>query len=146
MAEYNFVLRGWKAVAVLALIVGISGFRFISRFQAVDDAGRDVLTAWLLKDYNGQGQRDLMKRVQDYKARLPMQPITEIKPMNIEFASLSAHGLRDAMVAKAQITVEGGTPPDGRSVRYFYLTRNVDGAWTVFTETDEYCYYRALWR
>ena len=146
MAEYNFTLRGWKAVAVVALIAVITGYRFVSRFQTVDNAGRDVLTGWLLKDYNAQGPRDLIKRVQDYKAGLPMQPVTEIKPMNIEFVSLSAHGVRDAMVAKAQIMVEGGAPPDGRAVRYFYLTRNVDGVWTVFTETDAYSYYRALWR
>jgi hypothetical protein len=146
MTEYNFPVRGWKAVAVVALIAVITGYRFVSRFQTVDNAGRDVLTAWLLKDYNGQGPRDLIKRVQDYRAGLPMQPMTEIKPMNIEFVSLSAHGVRDAMVAKARIRVEGGAPPDGRSVRYFYLTRNVDGVWTVFTETDAYSYYRALLR
>ena len=146
MAEYNFKLTGWKAVAVIALVVAISSVRYFSRFQTVNDQGRDALTAWLLKDYNGQGLRDLMKRVQDYKAGLPMQPMTEIKPMNIEFASLTAHGLPSGMVAKAQITVDGSPPPDGRPVRYFYLTRNVDGVWTVFTETDAFSYYRALWR
>ena len=146
MEEYNFRLTGWKAVAVIALIAAISGYRFFSRFQTVNDAQRDVLSTWLLKDYQGQGPHDLMKRVQEYKAGLPVQPVTELKPMNIDFASLSAHGLSDTMVVKAQITVDGGPPPDGGSVRYFYLTRNLDGVWFVFTETNEYSYYRALLR
>ena len=144
MAEYNFTLKGWKAVAALAVLAAIYGLRIYSRVQTVDDAGRDVLTAWLLKDYQGQGPRDLMKRVQDYKAGLPMQPMTEIKPMNIEFPSLAARGSRSSMIVKAQITVDGGTPPDGQPVRYFYMSYNADRGWAVLTETDSYSYNRTL--
>jgi hypothetical protein len=144
VAEYNVTLKGWKALAVLAVLAGIYGLRIYSRIQTVDDAGRDILTAWLLKDYQGQGPHDIVKRVQDYKAGLPVQPITEIKPMNIEFAALAARGSRSSMIVKAQITVDGGTPPDGQPVRYFYMTYTPDTGWAVLAETDSYSYSRTL--
>lgn len=144
MAEYNITLKGWKAVAAIALIAGVYGVRIYSRTQTVDDAGRDVLTAWLLQDYQGQGPREIIKRLRDAKAGLPVQPMSEIKPMNIEFPSLSARGSRSSMIVKAQITVEGGTPPDGQPVRYFYMTYNADTGWAVLAETTSYSYNRTL--
>ena len=144
MAEYNFTLKGWKAIAALAVLGAIYGLRIYSRVQTVDDSGRDVLTAWLLKDYQGQGPRDIMKRLQDYKAGMPMQPMTEIKPMNIEFPSLSARGTRSNLIVKAQITVEGGVPPDGQPVRYFYMTYHPDTGWAVLGESTSYAYNRTL--
>jgi hypothetical protein len=146
VAEYTVNLKGWKALAILAVIAGIYGLRMYSRLQTVDEAGRDVLTAWLLKEYQGQGPRDLMKRLQDYKAGLPVQPMTEIKPMNIEFVSLSAHGSHDSMIVKVQISVDGAPPPDGQPIRYFYVTYDGDRGWVVFAESDSYSYYRTLFR
>jgi len=144
MAEYKITLKGWKAGAALALILAIYGIRVASRLQAVDDSGRDALTAYLLLDYQGQGPRDIMKRLQDYKAGMPMQPMTEVKPMNIEFKSLSAHGFSRSMVVKVEITVDGGIPPDGQPIRYFHMTHNADMGWKVMAETDKYWYYRTL--
>ena len=144
MAEYTVNLKGWKALAILALIAAIYGLHIYSRFQTVDEAGRDVLTAWLLQDYQGQGPREIIKRLKDAKAGLPVQPLTEIKPMNIAFASLSARGSRSSMIVKAHITVEGGTPPDGQPVRYFYMTHNADTGWAVLSETTSYSYNRTL--
>jgi hypothetical protein len=144
LAEYNVTLKGWKALVALAVLAGMYGLRIYSRIQTVDDTGRDVLVAWLLKDYQGQGPRDIMKRLQDYKAGLPMQPMTEIKPMNIEFASLAARGSSVSMIVKTRITVDGGTPPDGQPVRYFYMTHNADRGWAVIGETTSYAYNQTL--
>jgi hypothetical protein len=144
MPEYNFTFRGWKAIAALAVTVAIFGVRTLLRFQTVDDGARTALEAWLLKDYQGHGPREIMKRLEDYKEGLPVQPLPEIKPMNIEFPSLSALGSSGNMVVKAKITVDSGPPPGGDSVRYFYLMRSIDGAWFVSSETDAYSYYRVL--
>ena len=144
MPEYNITLKGWKAVVVIVLVLAAYGIRIYSHVQTVDDAGRDVLTAWLLLDYQGQGPRDIIKRVQDFKAGLPVQPMTEVKPMNIAFTSISAHGLSSGMVVKVEITVDGATPPDGQPTRYFYMTHSPDGGWKVLAETDTYRYYRTL--
>lgn len=49
------------------------------------------------------------------------------------------------MIAKVQVTVNGGPPPDGQSIRYFYVSNNSDGTWTVLSESDASYYTRALW-
>jgi len=144
MPEYNFTLRGWKAVVALALVLAFFGIRYLWRFQTVDDAGRTALTEWLLKNYQGRGQRDVMQRLQDYKEGLPVQPLPELKPMNIEFSSLSALGTYRRMVVKVSIAVDDGPPPDGRSTRYFYLTHYSGDSWFVSGEASSYSYYSAL--
>jgi len=54
------------------------------------------------------------------------------------------HGLQDVMVAKVEVTVNGGPPPDGRSVRYLDLMRSVDGRWLVVADSDAYHYMISL--
>ncbi len=44
------------------------------------------------------------------------------------------------MVAKLEVAVNGGPPPDGRSVRYLDLMRSVDGRWLVVADSDAYHY------
>jgi hypothetical protein len=146
MDQFTVTLRGWKAIAVIVLIVAVYGLNVYLRFQKVDDNGRDVLQAWLLMDYNGQGPRDIIKRVQDYKAGLPVEPLKGIQPMNIDFRTLSAHGRASDMVVKVEITVDGGPPPDGRPIRYFHMTHDADRGWSVLSEMDSYWYYRTMLR
>lgn len=77
---------------------------------------------------------------------MPARPEAPATAPQVEFASLSAHGLPGIMVVRAEISVNGGPPPDGRPVRYLSLTRKVEGGWMVFTETDPVRYYLALLR
>ena len=62
MPEDSFKLTGWPAAAVAALVLGVSAYQLTSRFQNVDDNEREALKAWLSKDYQGLGPRDLVKR------------------------------------------------------------------------------------
>ena len=50
MLETRIDLTGWKAVAIAALILAVSGYRLYSRFQTVTDDGREALQTWLIKD------------------------------------------------------------------------------------------------
>src|ERR1700736_4636361 len=119
MAETRVELTGWKAIAVLVVILGVSGYRIYSRFTTVNDDGREALRAWLAKDYTGRGPRALAQRVADYRAGLPDRPMpVPAEEPKVEFVSLSAHGWREAMVVRSEISVDGGPPPDGQPVRY----------------------------
>jgi hypothetical protein len=40
--------------------------------------------------------------------------------------------------------VEGGVPPDGQPVRYFYMTYHPDTGWAVLGESTSYAYNRTL--
>jgi hypothetical protein len=145
MAETRIELTGWKAIVVAVLILGVSGYRVYSRFQTVGDDGRGALREWLIKDYTGRGPKALAKLVADYRAGLPAQPpeVPAVVPQ-VEFVSLSAHGLRDAMVVRTEISVDGGQPPDGQPVRYLFLTTKPEGGWMVLSESNSYNYYEVL--
>jgi hypothetical protein len=145
MAETRIELTGWKAIVVAVLILGVSGYRFYSRFQTVSDGGQEALRSWLVKDYTGRGPKALAKRVADYRAGLPDQPLDEaaVEP-HVDFVSLSAHGWRDAMVVRTEVSVDGGPPPDGEPVRYLFLTTKYEGGWMVLSESDAFNYYEIL--
>jgi hypothetical protein len=145
MSETRIDLTGWKAVAIVALILAVSGYRLYSRSQTVTDDGREALRTWLVKDYTGRGPKDLARRVADYQAGLPDRPpdVPTVLP-RVEFVSLSAHGTRDAMIVRCEISADGGGPPDGKPVRYLHLTAKPGGGWMVLSEGDSYEYYVAL--
>jgi hypothetical protein len=147
MGETRIELTGWKAIVALVVILGVTGIRIYSRFPAVNDEGRKALREWLVKDYTGRGMKDLAKRVAEYRAGVPVDPLPSptVEP-NVEFVSLSAHGWRDAMVVRSEISVDGGPPPDGQPVRYLFLTTKVEGGWMVLSESDSFRYYEALLR
>ena len=145
MAETRIELTGWKAIVVGALILVVSGYRIYSRFPTISDDGRAALREWLVKDYTGRGPKALAQRVADYRAGVPdaldLPPVSE---PHVEFVSISAHGLRDAMVVRTEISVDGGPPPDGQPVRYLFLTTKYEGGWMVLSESDSFRYYRIL--
>jgi hypothetical protein len=145
MAETRIELTGWKAIVVGLLILGVTGYRIYSRFPTVSDDGREALRTWLVKDYTGRGPKALAKRVADYRAGLPDQPADApaVAP-HVDFVSLSAHGLRDDMIVRTEISVDGGPPPDGQPIRYLFLTTKPEGGWMVFSESDSFKYYEVL--
>ena len=147
MGETRVELTGWKAIAVVVVILGVTGYRIYSRFPAVNDDGREALRTWLVKDYTGRGPKALAQRVADYRAGLPDRPVAvpTVEP-RVEFTSLSAHGWRDAMVVRSEVSVDGGPPPDGQPVRYLFLTTKFEGGWMVLSESDSFRYYMALLR
>jgi hypothetical protein len=147
VGETRIELTGWKAIVMAAIILAVTGFRMYSRFPAVNDDGRKALREWLVKDYTGRGPKALAQRVADYRAGLPERPldVPAVEP-NVEFLSLLAHGWRDAMVVRSEISVDGGTPPDGHPVRYLFLTTKYEGGWMVLSESDWFRYYEALLR
>ncbi len=145
MGETRIELTGWKAVAVAAVILAISAIRFSMRFQTVTDEGRETLRAWLVNDYEGRGPKALAKLVTDYRAGSPVHlPERPAVAPQVELVSIGAHGSRDTMVVRSEVTVDGGPAPDGRSVRYLFLTTKVGGGWMVLAEADAFQYYEAL--
>jgi hypothetical protein len=147
MAETRIELTGWKAIAVAAIILAVTGYRIYTRFPTVSDDGRKALREWLVKDYTGRGPKALAQRVADYKAGLPDRAMPAVAELpNVEFVSVSAHGWRDAMVVRSEISVDGGPPPDGQPVRYLFLTTKYEGGWMVLSESDSFRFYEALLR
>jgi hypothetical protein len=146
MAQYNMQLRGWPAVAAIAVLAGITGVQIYLRVRPVDDAMRDAVRVELLKEYSGRGPKDIARFVAEARAGLPVEPVPALVQRDVEFTSMAARGtMGGAIVVRAEVTVDGGAPPDDRPVRYFWVSRKFEGdGWLVMAETDSYRYFMAL--
>jgi len=146
MAEYNFQLRGWPAIAVIAAMLGFFGIRAYLRVRSVNDAMRDAVRAELLKEYSGRGMSDFARLVREAREGLPIESAPALVQRDVEFTSIGAHGRIGGPVTfvRAEVTVDGGQPPDGRPVRYFLVSRALDGGWTVLDERSSYRYYAEM--
>ncbi len=147
MAEYNFQFRGWQAVFALAALLGFWGIQMYLRVRPVDDAMQDAVRVELLKEYSGRGPKDVARLVAEARAGSPVEPVQPLVQRDVEFTSIAARAKMGAPVTlvRAEITVDGGPPPDGRSVRYFRIsTKFMGGGWMVLGESDSYAYLMQL--
>jgi hypothetical protein len=147
MAQYTFQLRGWHAVAALLAVGGITGLQMYSRVRPVNDAMRNAVRSELLAEYSGRGPRDLARFVAEARAGSPVEPVPQVVQRDVEFTSMAARGtISGAIVVRAELIVDGGTPPDGRAVRYFWVSRKFDsdGEWLVMGESNAYQYLMEL--
>jgi hypothetical protein len=145
--EYRQQLRGWQAAVVGVAIVGVVAYQCARRIQTVDDSARFAIGVSLTREYQGRG---LKEQVQEYlkqraSGEAPKEPPPSDVPIPmVALVSVKGRGLQDVMVAKVEVTVNGGPPPDGRSVRYLDLMRSVDGRWLVVADSDAYHYMISL--
>jgi hypothetical protein len=145
MPEYNFQLRGWQAIAAIVALLGFFGIKAALHVRPINDEMRAVVRERLLNEYSGRGPRDLARMVQEAREGLPVETPPPVIQRDVEFNSIVAHGKIGAGVTiRAQVTVDGGAPPDGRSIRYFALSRKFEGGWMVMGESNPYSYYYQL--
>jgi hypothetical protein len=147
MAEYNFQLRGWHAIVALPLVLAFWGLQMYLHVRPVDDAMRDALRTELLNEYSGRGLKDVARIVAEAHAGSPVEDVQPVVERDVEFTSIAARGKMGAPVTlvRAEITVDGGPPPDGRTIRYFRMsTKFVGGGWMVVGESDSYNYFMQL--
>lgn len=149
MAEYNFQLRGWHAVVAIPLVLGFWGVQLYLRVRPVDDSMRDAIRTELINEYSGRGPKDVTRILAEAHDGSPVEVVQPVVPRDVEFTSIAARGKMGALYTfvRADITVDGGPPPDGRRVRYFRMTTKFMGSgWMVVGESDPYTYSTELWR
>lgn len=136
MPEYNFQLRGWHALVGVALLIGFFGVKMYLRIRPVDDAIRDA----------GRGPKDIAPLVTQARQGSPVDPLPPIVQHDVEYISIQARGKMGGPVTlvRAEVTVDGGAPPDGRSVRCFRIVQKFTGGWMVVGESDAYRYLQEL--
>jgi hypothetical protein len=147
MAEYRIQLRGWQALAGILVVVGFTGVQMYARIRPVNDAMRDAVRTELLKEYSGRGPKDIARFVAEARAGLPVEPVPPVVQRDVGFTSVAARGSfgTGIVVLRAEVTVDGGPPPDGRAVRYFRMERKFGGdGWLVLGESNSYSYLREL--
>jgi hypothetical protein len=145
--EYRKRLRVWQATVVAVVILGIVAFQCSRRTQKVDDSLRFAIGVSLVREYMGEG---LKQQAQEHlKQKVSGDAPTELSPSatpipNVVLGSVKAHGSPDVVIAEVEVTMNGGPPPDGRSVRYLDVIRSADGSWLVVADSDAYHYTLSL--
>ena len=147
MAEYNIQLRGWHALVGIAALLGYFGIAVCMRVRTVDEGIRTAVRGTLLNEYSGRGPKDVARIIAEARAGSPIEPIPEMVQHDVQLRSIAAHGKIGAPVilVRAEITVDGGPPPDGRPVRYFRVAHKfMENGWVVVGESDSYWYFKEL--
>jgi hypothetical protein len=147
MAEYNISLRSWHAVLGAFVVVGFLSLQSYLRMRTVDDGMQTAMREKLLNEYSGRSAKDVSRLLAEARDGEPVEPLPEVVPRDVEFTSLGAHGKIGARVilVRAELKVDGTVPPDGRSIRYFQLSRKfMESGWMVVGESNSYSYYREL--
>jgi hypothetical protein len=145
MAEHNF--RGWHALVAIAAFLGFLTVEMLLHVRPMDDEMRDAVREELLKEYSGQGLKDVVRILAEAREGSPIDPLPPMIQRDVEFTSIAAHGGMGAPVTliRAEVTVGGGPPPDRRPVRYFRISRKfIGGGWMVVGESNSYRYYKEL--
>ena len=147
MAEYNVQFRGWHAIVAIAAFLAFTGVKIYMRVRPVDDGMRDAIRTELLNEYSGRGRKDIARLVAEARAGVPVEPVAPIVQRDVEFTSIAARGRMGApfTIVRVEITVDGAEPSDGRSVRFFRVSRKFMGdGWMVVGETDSHQYFMEL--
>ena len=146
MAEYNFQLRGWHALAGIVLLGAFMGAKMVLHVRPVDEEMKNAVREELLNEYSGRGPKDIARIVSEAREGSPIETLPQVVHRNVEFTSIGAHGKIGAhfTYVRAEVTVDGGPPPDGRAVRYFRISRRFGGGWMVEGECSSYIYYNEL--
>lgn len=147
MPEVSFQLRGWHGLIGVAAAVVFWGIQVYSRVVPSDEAMRAAVRTELLNEYSGRGRKDVARLVEEAREGSTVEPVPDLVQHDVQFKSISALGKMSARVdfVRAEVMVDGGFPPDGRSVRYFRISRKiVDPGWMVTGPSDAYSYYSQL--
>jgi hypothetical protein len=149
MPTYNFQFRGWYALVALVALLGFWGLKMCTRIRAVDEGMRQAVRQELLNEYAGRGPKDVARIVAEAREGRAVEPLPDAVQRDVEFTSIAARARFGAMVTlvRAEITVDGGPPPDGQPVRYFRVERKfMEEGYMVVGASNGYSYFMELVR
>src|SRR5208282_1403789 len=147
VAEFNYQFRGWHVLLAVAALAGFLGIKMYLHVVSVDEPMRDALREELMKEYSGLGPKDVTRILNETREGQPVETVHPVVQKDVECKSISVRGTmgKPVNLVRVEITLDGGPPPDGRSVRYFQMeTKFVGDGWMVIGESDSYNYFSAL--
>ena len=145
MSDIKLQLSGWKAIAVIGIVVAVAGYRFMAVRTTLETGGADELKMWVLADYVRQGLPALEQALESGDMQAAEEQAQQlIAAERIRFTEMKARGTPDDLVVRVKIRVDGGAPPDGREVRYFRMSHSTITGWRMERETSALGYYLKL--
>jgi uncharacterized protein HemX len=140
-------VTGWKAIAVVVVVVAIVAFRFVSQNRTLQTEAVEQIKTELAAEYARQLLPQLQQAAQ---AQSPAdeaqteQLVRQLSTDNIEITSITARGSGDDIVARVDIVVDGGLPSDGKSTRYYKMEYSTVTGWRFRYEVGKWSYYLTL--
>jgi len=148
MSELNFELKGWQALIVIPIVLGLLVFQYFRLQVNLDEKAREPIKQYLFSTYSGQLGHDLTKidpeNVTEEQSEQVLEKARNLQ--NIEITSLKARrkGSKKVIV-RAEYLLDGKMAPDGKKVRYFLVEKRLIGDWRVEHETSGLSYHLTLW-
>ena len=138
----NFKLTGWRAIPLIAIVVGLFVWRSIAATSELQAEGLTELKFRLLGEYTSQnlaplrealaaGDRAAAKRNAELLVRLE----------KITFPSIGSRGAGTKRVIRVEVEVDGSEPPDGQPVRYFHAEHSTLLGWRIKRKAYWWSYY-----
>jgi hypothetical protein len=136
-------LKGWKAIAALAVIAVVLFATFRAERSTLETEAADELKLWIRSEYLSSGMHGIDPG-QMSEEELEAKGEELLSLSDVQFTSISARGRGDDIVVKVEIRVAGQVPPDGKPVRYFRMSHSTVTGWRVRHETTALSYYLKL--
>jgi len=144
MSDTQIQLKGWPAVAVGAVAVLLLAFKVFLVHDTLGPEQLEEVRLALQARYSGARLDDLRTAMEGGSDAEAARVATEIQAMQkIEFVSIKARGT-GPVIARLEIEVDGGDPPDGQRVRYYLLEHSTLAGWRVKRESSAWSYYTKL--
>ena len=148
MSEIKMQLKGTNAIIVLVVLIGIFGYKYYSAQSTLATEGADELKFWLSGEYKTNALADFKSfesKVENPKD-IEKRALKIIDAGKVEFLSLKARGASKDIIVRAEISVNGKPPENGKAVRYFRMEYSMlTGKWYVRRETTAFSYQSKFW-
>ena len=147
MSDMQINVKGWKAIPVILVVLAIVGYKFYAMKSTLDTDATKVIKFWLLAEYAGEALDNPKYKNFEALPRAEADRAAEelLKLQRIDIKSIGARGKGDDIVVRVEIAVDGKTPPDGKSIRYFRMTHSTITGWRMKWDASWISYYLKLW-
>lgn len=144
--EMKIKLTGWKAVALILIVLAVLGWRFTASRKTLGTEAAGVVRHWLIAEYarkNLAGWTEEEKNFDNVeKSGEKAQAL--LAATRVKILSIKARGSGEDVVVKVKVEVDGKTPPDGESVRYFRMSHSPLIGWQMERSTGSWAWYLKL--
>lgn len=137
-------LKGWKAVAAIAILIAVGGARLLMPTTAVDDHAREPIHQWLVLKAGGE-IGELLEDV-----NVATMTAAEAEELNARAATMSGIEIlelsgrragKDRMIVRT--TYRAGADAPGQTI-YLEVRSHTIGRWEVKRETSSWRWHTSL--
>jgi hypothetical protein len=142
--ELKLTFRGWPAIVLMGLLAAAPLANILITRSALPDGGLEAVREGLSLEYRLKRLSgiDSHRLTREEGERL-QQDLTRLKL--VELQSVRSKGWLWNRVVRVEVSVDGGLPPDGREIRYLFLSCVPEVGCMILDEVSWIRYGLGLW-